>query len=97
MPQPSLRLGPDATVSRAADVLGAEVAGELVLMSVERGSYFSLAQTAHDIWNRLAEPVRVADLCRDLALAYDGDAELIAVDTLRFLDQMLAKGLIRLA
>lgn len=96
MPHSAIQVGLDATVSRAVDVLGAEVAGEVVLMSVDQGFYFGLAETARAIWERVAEPVRVADLCRDLVLAYEGDAEQITTETLRFLDQMLAKGVLRL-
>ncbi len=85
----------DTLVSRAPDILMAEVDGETVLMSVERGSYFGLADTAKDIWARLETATRAGDLCRALALAYDGEPERIEAETLSFLARMAEAGMIK--
>lgn len=83
-----------ATVVRTRDVLAADVDGELVLMSVEQGLYFGLDAIGADIWGRLEEPVRVADLCASLAADYEGDPATIERDVLALLDRMAARGLV---
>lgn len=88
-------LTPDDVVSRAQGLLSAQIDGDTVLMSVEHGSYFGLSATAGDVWRRLETPMSVADLCRILGAAYDGDQQAIEADILSFLNQLLAKGLIR--
>ena len=53
----------ETTVVRASDVLASQVENELVMMDIERGMYYALNPVGADIWERLAEPQQVADLC----------------------------------
>jgi hypothetical protein len=95
MTEPYSFMTPDVIVSRSPDLLMAEVDGETVLMSVSRGSYFGLANTAKDIWARLEVEMSAGDLCGGLAETYEGDPAVIAVETLAFLGRMFEAGLIR--
>lgn len=85
----------DSTVARHPDPLAAEVDGETVLMSVERGNYYGLAQTGQDIWSRIAQPVRVTDLVAALSADYDAPRPVIEAETLVFLSRLADEGLIR--
>ena len=47
--------------------LSTEIDDRGVLMSVSKGKYYDLDPVATDIWRRLAEPVLVAQLCKNLS------------------------------
>lgn len=74
--------------------LAADIGGEVVLMSVERGNYFGLDDIGSEIWRRLERPVRVADLVAGLATDYDADLATIERDVLALLQDLARHGLI---
>lgn len=86
----------DHQVRWSTDPLSAEVSGNVVLMSIERGAYFGLDGVGSDIWRRLKEPTPVAGLCDALEAAYRADREALRADVLRFLDRLADEGLIEL-
>ncbi|MEP6491756.1 MAG: PqqD family peptide modification chaperone [bacterium] len=63
-------------------------------MSPSAGNYYDLDEIGSDIWERLAEPVRVSDLCQALAAAYDGEPLQIERDVLALLDDLAQQQLI---
>lgn len=81
-------------VAWSDDQLSTEVDGAAVLMSIAHGCYFGLDAIASDVWRRLEQPVRVADLCGALARDYDGTAEAIEQDVLNLLARLTEHGLI---
>ncbi|PKP93090.1 MAG: PqqD family protein [Alphaproteobacteria bacterium HGW-Alphaproteobacteria-16] len=81
-------------VVRNADVLDANVGTEDVLMNIANGQYYALKATSQAIWKRLKEPVRVRDLCVDLADAYAMPLETVTTDTLAFLNYLAAEKMI---
>jgi Coenzyme PQQ synthesis protein D (PqqD) len=84
-------------ISRSPSVLAAEVGGEIVMMSIERGSYFGLDAIGSDIWNRIEPPCSFAALIDGLAAEYDGDRATIATDVRLLLDRMAVQNVVRLA
>lgn len=93
----SVALSTDAAVRWNGAPLNADVDGETVLMSVERGRYYGLDAIGADIWRRLETPTRVAALCAALSEAYDGDPAVIERDVLALLQRLLEEGLIEVA
>ncbi len=87
-------VGLETVVVRSAAILDASVGGETVLMSVETGQYYTLKVTSRAIWQRLREPVRVRDLCADLANAYQAPRDTVESDTLAFLNYLEAQNMI---
>jgi hypothetical protein len=88
----------DATViSRSPSVLTAEVDGEVVMMSIERGRYFGLDDIGSDIWKRLEAPCSFADLIDRLAADYAADRATIAADVQALLGRMVEQDVVRLA
>lgn len=83
-----------STVRQADHLLATDLDGETVVMGIEQGNYYGLEATARDIWMRIREPLRVEDLCRDLAGHYAVDLATCRRDVLAFLEQALAEGLI---
>ena len=87
----------DATIlSRSPSVLAAEVDGEVVMMSIERGHYFGLDDIGSDIWKRLEQPRSFSTLIDGLAADYDADRATIAADDRALLDRMMADDVVRL-
>jgi hypothetical protein len=87
-------LGLDSIVSQNPDVIGADVGGQMVVMSVDKGIYCGMDQTATALWLRLKTPVSVKDLIQGLIQDYQGDPEQICQDVLRTLAQLLDQSLI---
>ena len=83
-------------ISRSPSVLAAEVDGEVVMMSIEKGCYFGLDDIASDIWKRLGTPCTFAALVDSLAVDYDADRETIEHDVRALLEKMAAQDAIRL-
>lgn len=81
-------------VVRNDGILDANVGDETMLMSVENGQYYALTATSRAIWDRLKEPVRVRDLCTDLAETYQTPLEKVSADTLEFLSYLEAEKMI---
>ena len=84
----------DSVVVRSAEVMEAELHDETVLMSPTEGSYFGLTQTSKDIWGRIDQPVRVGDVCVQLAQVYAAPLPVIEDGALKFLKVLAEKGLV---
>ncbi len=85
---------PTAIVRRKADVMTAEVDGEIVVVSLDNGYYFGLNAISSDIWRRLAAPIRIDALCDALADHYSGDRTQIESDVLAFLQTLSERQLL---
>ena len=99
-PQPPVSFPPitDATlISRSPTVLTAEVDGEILMMSIERGCYFSANDVGLDIWRRLDPPCSFADLIDGLAADYDAAKAIIVEDVRALLNRMLTEDIVRVA
>lgn len=84
----------NTTVVRSTDILASAVDDALVMMDIEGGQYFSLDPIGADIWERLAEPVQVADLCALLGQTYDVAPEVCQDDVLKLLNDMVTDKLL---
>ncbi|GGF06720.1 hypothetical protein GCM10011611_10260 [Aliidongia dinghuensis] len=67
---------------------------QTVLMSIDHGKYIGLDAVGTAIWQRLAEPVSVRDLCAQLMSAFTADAAELRRDVLAFLTRLHAYGLV---
>lgn len=83
-----------STVRQIANPVAAEVAGETVLMSLERNRCYGLGEIGSEIWKKLAAPVRVSDLVSELGQEYDGLPGNIEGDVLELLAHLAEEGLI---
>ncbi len=76
--------------------VAADVAGETVLMSLERSRCYGLGGIGSEIWSRLVSPVRVADLVYDFSGRYEAPPGVIEHDVLQLLTQLADEGLIKI-
>jgi hypothetical protein len=75
--------------------VAADVAGETVLMSLERSRCYGLGDMGSEIWSKLVSPVRVSDLVEEFSGRYDAPPGVIERDLLQWLTQLAAEGLIQ--
>ena len=83
-------------VCHTPNPVAADVAGETVLMSLERSRCYGLGDIGSEIWSRLDHPVRVSDLVREFDAQYEALPGVVAGDLLRWLAQLADEGLIQL-
>ena len=92
-----MRVTDSTVISRSSSVLTAEVDGEIVMMSIERGRYFGLDDIGSDIWKRLDPPCAFADLIDRLVVEYEADRATIAEDVRALLSRMVEHDVVRLS
>jgi hypothetical protein len=78
---------------RSSCGVSAAVGGETVILDQRSGSYFSVSDVGEFIWNELQTPRSLDDLVRAVMAEYDIDTQRCRQDLIRFLDSMLAQGL----
>lgn len=86
---------PHTKFVRTDNLLSTELDQETVLMSVDAGAYYGMADTARDIWQRLEKPVTFAALVDDLVREYEVAPETCAADLQTFLQALEQEGLVR--
>lgn len=85
----------NTVVVQKEDLLSSELDGDTVLMSVTQASYYGLDSTSQRIWNMIAQPCRVADLCERLVADYDVERTTCEQHVCAFLTELNTEGLIR--
>ena len=88
------QIQPDSVVCWSSLPVATEVKDEIVLMNLERDRCYGLGATGSDIWRRLREPIRVAELSSQLGAEYESEPGVIESDLLRTLRQFADEGLI---
>jgi hypothetical protein len=81
---------PDVVVFRELD-------GEAVLLNLESGIYFGLDEVGTRIWQLAEEHRSLRRVWEALQSEYDVPAATLETDLLRFVGQLLAKGLVTVA
>src|SRR6056297_1475517 len=79
----------ETKLKRSNEPMQAGLDDEVVMMSVEKGSYYSLDPVGAQIWSLLEDPVQVSELIERLLEIYDAEPEVCKKETLQFLDSML--------
>jgi hypothetical protein len=83
-------------VCHTPNPVAADVAGETVLMSLERSRCYGLGGIGSEIWSKLVSPVRVADLVEEFSGRYEAPPGVIERDVLQLLTQLVDEGLIKI-
>ena len=84
-----------SVVCHTPNPVAADVAGETVLMSLERSRCYGLGGIGSEIWSKLASPVKVADLVEEFSGHYEAPPGVIERDVLQMLSQLADEGLIK--
>jgi len=84
----------DSTVSQSKGQVSTEIDGEVVLMDVEKGSYYGMNPILSHIWKLIEQPTAVSALCAQLTKEYDVSGEECQKDVLESLEQLKKENLI---
>ena len=74
--------------------LSTTLAGEVVILDIERGLYYGLDGVGVDVWTRLQSPSRLGDLVDHVVDHYDVDRPTAHADIQSLLRELFALGLI---
>lgn len=81
-------------LKRNPDLVAAEMDGDIVMMSVETGSYFGLTGIAPQIWEALEAPQTFDDLLSKMLSLYEVEEEVLRADLTTFVADMQKNGLV---
>jgi len=81
-------------IVRKEDVLASEMDGELVMMSVTQGKYFSIGQSGVAIWRLLDQERTVTEIIQLLIEQYEVDEETCRKEVTRFVELLIQKELV---
>ncbi len=84
----------DSVVVQGREQICAEVDGEVVMMSIAQGNYYGLDSIGGRVWELIAEPCSVRELCDRLVVEFAVDRATCEADILCFLNDMAAQKLI---
>jgi hypothetical protein len=87
----------NCVVQRDPDVIAAEADQDLVMVSVANGFYYAVSDVAREIWETIERPKKVSDLINDLAGTYNIDLTMCKDETLSFLEDLRAEGLLKVS
>ena len=80
--------------TRTADVIEADVGGEVVLLHTQNWQYFEFDKVGAAIWDLLNAPSSLDTLVESLTSQFEVDQNLCREETKSFLDEMIAQGLV---
>lgn len=85
-----------SVVRQSEDQVSAEVDGEVVMMSVERGNYYGLDEVGSHVWDLIEKPTTVAAVCDAVMAEFDVERATCEGDVLKFLEELTEQGLIQI-
>ena len=84
----------DSVVVRKTDLVAAQADPDLIILSIERGNYYSLRDTGRNVWDEIKSPISVHTLVDRLCSSYDIRKEDCLNDVLPFLEELYEEGII---
>ena len=90
-------IGQQSSICRNPELLSVEMDGDLVMMSIETGSYFGVSGIGPHIWQLLETPRNFADLVENVCAEFEVDSETASADLLGFLEKLSENGMIEVS
>ena len=87
----------DSVVIRRDGLMSTQLDQDVVILNPARDNYFGMDEVGRRIWELLAVPRRISDLCRVIAQEFRGDIGQITADVLSFLRELIAEDLVHVA
>ena len=89
-----------STISKRARIainpqhLVAELDGDVVIMSIDTGTYYGLDAVGACVWKLLEQPRTFADVIDGVVEHFEVDAEVVEKDLTAFLKEMQSEGIV---
>ena len=84
------------TVQASDDVVVSQLDDEIVMMSIEKGAYYGLDEIGSRVWELLAAPRTVSEICDTLVQEYDVAREQCEQDMQEWFTELAGEDLIRI-
>jgi hypothetical protein len=84
----------DVLIQRTGDTSAASLGNTLLMMSVQRGQYFSLNEVGTRIWELIERPTTQAALVQQLVAEYEVPADVCAAQVAAFLAALRERDLL---
>lgn len=89
-------LSNDAIVSAATDQVSGDMGGQVLILRLSDGGYFSLEGVAVRVWELLSEPRSVGEIEKTLLAEYEVPAEQCRRDLDQLLRDLAERGLVQI-
>jgi hypothetical protein len=86
----------NSTVVHHPGMVAADMDGETVMMSIEAGEYFGLNDVGTYLWEFMAEPIAISDLCQRVLDSYEVDEATCQTGVLSYVAKLMDKGAVKL-
>ncbi len=80
----------ETIVARNDSIMFSYLDNKLLMMSIDKGEYYSLDAIGANIWTMLEKPASVAELCDMFVTEFDVGLETCRQDVLAFMYEMYA-------
>lgn len=84
----------NTTIAQSKDQVSTDLEGEIVLMGIEQGRYYSLNEVLGRIWTLAEKPVRISYLCDSLMDEYEVEREVCEKQVLEAVQTLAREKLI---
>lgn len=84
----------DSKVSAVKDQVSCTLGGEVVILSMKNGTYYSLNPVGVRIWNLIHDPIGVHEIHNTIVNEFNAEPERCEEDLLAILTDMEKEGLI---
>lgn len=88
---------PTTRLVRNPSLTTAELDGQVVMLNVDTSRYYGLNTVGTRIWELLAQPQTIAQLCRTLQTEFDVSPEQCEREVMALAQKMLDENLVQLA
>ena len=85
-----------SVIQRGTLPLSAAVDGDIVMFHPDRGAYFTAGEVGSRVWELVAEPISLEDLCTTLTEEYDVEPARCRAEVEKFVSQLHEVGLVEL-
>ena len=93
---PSQQIDLSSTISQSPQQISTSVNEEVMLLHIDRGAYYAMAETGSRIWSLIESPRRVEEVCDLLQSEFEVDRATCRRDVIAFLKQALAEELVQI-
>ncbi|WP_214825838.1 lasso peptide biosynthesis PqqD family chaperone [Exiguobacterium algae] len=81
-------------VKQNPNMLTTEMDGEIVMMSITHGKYFSIGKTGVAIWEQMATERTIGEVVDQLCERYEVERGTCAQDVIRFVEKMASNEIV---
>lgn len=84
----------DSLISQSRNQVSTEIDGEMVLLSIDKGNYYSMNKVLTAIWGWLEQPMKASDIHRKITETYEVADDVCERDLMKALSDLHSEGLI---